>query len=351
MEIRLKMKTHIVTIATSAPGGIDSVINGYVENGLFENKTHTRITSHLGLNKWQDLYLFIAAFFKFSWLALTRRNLIVHCHMSYKGSFWRKLVFTVIAKLFHHYSIIHLHGSEFRVYFGSRSKLTKKLILWLIKHADEFVVLSQGWSDYIESISGRKARVINNYVDVCQLDLPRQSNQILFLGAFINRKGIYELLQACSELEVDFHLHLCGSGENKKVADLVSTLKLEDKITFHGWVNTEQKKALLSTCSVMILPTYNEGLPMTIIESMACGIPIITTPVGAIPEVIIEQQTGYLVEPGDVTQIREKLAYVLAKPTELNTVIKTANEVYQARFTSKVILPLWESVYATAKSN
>ena len=342
---------HIVTLGTGSNGGIDSVIKGYESNDLFADKIHTRIITHLGRNKWQDLYLFISTFVKFTYLCLLNRNLIVHCHMSYKGSFWRKLLFTLIAKTFGHFIIIHLHGSEFKDYFSSRSKMTKKLISWLIKSADEFVVLSESWNDYIYSITGRSVRVINNYVDIAPIKTPRNHNDILFLGAFIKRKGIYELLLSCSKLNSDYHLHLCGSGENAKVEALISELKLEDKVTVHGWVDTEQKRFLLSSCGVMILPTFNEGLPMTIIESMACNIPIITTPVGAIPEVIIENKTGFLVEPGNVDEITNKLDYVLSQPDELGLIIEQANRTYNTYFTSKVILPLWEAVYASSDSH
>ena len=339
------MQKHIVSVGTAAPGGIDSVIKGYEENGLFDTSIHTRLVTHRGRSKFEDLGLFVNGIFRLLWLSITNKHLILHCHMSYKGSFWRKLTFVIIAKLFSNSTIVHLHGSEFKQYFSTRGKLTQKLIIWLINNVDAFVTLSDGWKEYVKEISGRDVSVINNYVDVIELESNKNSKDILFLGAFIQRKGIYDLLNACAQMRCEYHLHLCGAGEDDKVESLIKKLNLQDKITVHGWVDKQKKSELLHSCSVMILPAYNEGLPMTLIESMGSQIPVITTPVGAIPEVIRDGYSGYLVEPGDVTQIRDKLEFVLSKPDELKDVTTQALTIYQDNFTSQVILPKWREIY------
>ncbi|MBF4237346.1 glycosyltransferase family 4 protein, partial [Vibrio anguillarum] len=221
-------------------------------------------------------------------------------------------------------------------------------VVWMIHSCDYFVVLSEGWSEYILSISNVKPIVIHNYVDISPNDINREKNTILFLGAFIKRKGIYELLRACSMLPLDFHLHLCGSGEDARVEDMVTELDLKERITFHGWVGNEDKKKLLASCSVMVLPAFNEGLPMTIIESMACEIPVLTTPVGAIPELIVDSISGYLVEPGEVSELASKLEFILSSPQELQDVVKTAKNIYTENFTSLQVLPKWKDIYDQA---
>lgn len=339
------MQKHIVSVGTAAPGGIDSVIKGYEENGLFDLVQHTRLVTHRGRNKLEDLGLFIIGIVRLLWLSITHSHLILHCHMSYKGSFWRKLTFVTIAKIFSHSTIVHLHGSEFKQYFSSRGKRTQKLILWLVNTVDAFITLSEGWKQYVKEISGRDVTVINNYVDVIDSKSDKKTNNILFLGAFIERKGIYDLLNACALMRCDYHLHLCGAGEDDKVEQLISRLNLQNKVTIHGWVNQQKKSELLNSCGVMILPAYNEGLPMTLIESMGSRMPIVTTPVGAIPEIIQEGHSGYLVEPGNVEQIRNKLEYVLSQPRELEKVTAHAYNIYQENFTSRVILPKWREIY------
>jgi glycosyltransferase involved in cell wall biosynthesis len=320
------------------------VIQGYIDNGLFKNKQHTRIATHAGAGKINDICLFTSAIFKLIYLCAKGNNILLHCHMSYKGSFFRKLLFLCIAKIFKHKTIVHLHGSEFKDYYFTSSPFKKRLIIWLIKHVDEFVVLSESWQKFIYKISDRKVMVINNYVDIEKFDVTRKTGQILFLGAFIKRKGIYDLISALKQVNNDFHLHLCGAGEDEAVQKLIDELSLNDSITNHGWVNAEQKTQLLSECSAFILPSYNEGLPMVIIEAMACEIPIISTPVGAIPEVIIENLIDYLVESGAIEDMATKLDYVLSNDNV--TVVRNAKEYYLAHFSSKTILPKWEELYS-----
>jgi glycosyltransferase involved in cell wall biosynthesis len=270
--------------------------------------------------------------------------------MSYKGSFFRKLLFVGIAKLFKHKAIVHLHGSEFKDYYAASSPFKKKLILWLINNVDEFVVLSDSWQEFIDMIAARKVVVINNYVDIEKYDVVRIPGQILFLGAFIKRKGVYDLIHALKQVNRDCHLHLCGAGEDEKVQALIDELSLSDSITNHGWVNAQQKTQLLSECSAFILPSYNEGLPMVIIEAMACEIPVISTPVGGIPEVIIDGDTGYLVEPGDIDAITRKLRSVLGSSSDSKVTYK-AKEYYNDHFSSKTILPKWEALYSRILSD
>lgn len=341
---------HIVTLGTGQKGGIDSVIQGYIQDGLFNGKKHTRVITHLGEHKWQDLTLFLFALIKVCYLSISCKNLILHCHMSYKGSFFRKLCFTYIGQLFNHKVIVHLHGSEFKDYFSKSGKLRKRLIIKLIKKVDEFVVLSDSWKEFIQEISGRESLVINNYVDITKLDVVRASKQVLFLGAFIQRKGVYDLLRAFKALGSEYHLHLCGSGENEQVEQLITELDISHMITNHGWIDTRQKAQLLSECSAFILPTYNEGLPMVIIEAMACEIPIITTPVGGIPEVIKEGITGHLITPGEIAEITQSLINV--HKNDCSQSIEQAKNYYNKHFSSKVILPKWECLYRNLeKSN
>ncbi|HCJ7271168.1 TPA: glycosyltransferase family 4 protein [Vibrio cholerae] len=345
------MRIPIITVGTGAPGGIDSVISGYINDGVFEGVEHVRLISHMGKNKFHDLILFLLSIFRFTLICLKYKKIILHCHMSYNGSFFRKLIFLIISNFFNNKTIIHLHGSEFKDYFNRKSRLIKKMIIWTINKCDCFIVLSEGWREYIYSISGKNPVVINNYVDIRPDLIHRESIDILFLGAFIKRKGIYELLSACSMLHYDYHLHLCGSGENNKVEELINELNLKRKVTLHGWIGKDKKKELLSSCTVMVLPTYNEGLPMTIIESMACEIPVLTTPVGAIPEIIIDGVSGYLVQPGDILNLAKKLDFILSSPNELQGITTRAKDIYLNNFTSLQVIPKLKGIYESLNNS
>jgi glycosyltransferase involved in cell wall biosynthesis len=249
----------------------------------------------------------------------------------------------LLAKVFGAKSIIHLHGSEFKDYYARSSKRRKKLICYLINNVDEFIVLSDTWNDFIHSISGRQCTVINNYVDIDKTEGKRGDKQIVFLGALIKRKGVYDLIEACAQLTENYTLHLCGSGEDEKVAEFIKAKNLTNKVIMHGWINAEQKRTLLSECNLFVLPTYNEGLPMVIIEAMACEIPILTTPVGAIPEVIIPGETGYLFTPGNVDELIVSLKTALS--TNNDALVQNSKAMYVEKFTSTAAFPKLKRLY------
>jgi glycosyltransferase involved in cell wall biosynthesis len=337
----------IINIGTGNQGGIDSVIHGYETDGLYDHVKYKRVVSQLGNNKFQDIYLFIKALIICFALSLSNRKVIYHCHLSYNGSFWRKLIFLLLSKAVFAKIIMHLHGSEFKKYVDNSSTFKRHLIVFLIIYSSEFVVLSNSWADYIYELSGRQPLVINNYVDVPQeRDLQQKDRSgIVFLAAFVQRKGIYELIHAYSKIKTKQLLHLCGAGENDKVHDLVQKLGIQDKVIFHGWVNTDQKYDLLNTCSVFVLPSFNEGLPMSIIEAMGSNITVVTTPVGAIPEYIINEQTGILVKQGNVESIKEGLLKVLEDSDLRLKLTKQSFLIYEKNFSLNKVLPKWLELY------
>ena len=99
---------------------------------------------------------------------------------------------------------------------------------------------------------------------------------------------------------------MAGDGEIEKCKDLIKQKKLDNNIIVVGWADFDKKLELLRKSSVLVLPSYNEGLPMAILEGMACGKAIISTTVGAIPEVV-KEENGILIEPGDVEKLSEAL--------------------------------------------
>jgi glycosyltransferase involved in cell wall biosynthesis len=191
---------HIITLGTTQLGGIDSVIKGYEDDGLYNDVKYSRLSTHTGGAKWKDLLIFIRTFFTVMFILITNKKVILHCHMSFNGSFWRKFSFMLLAKIFCAKSIIHLHGSEFKDFYARSSMRRKKLICYLINNVDEFIVLSDTWNEFIHGITGRQCTVINNYVDIDKTDGKRGDKQIVFLGALIKSKCVYDLIEACSQL-------------------------------------------------------------------------------------------------------------------------------------------------------
>jgi glycosyltransferase involved in cell wall biosynthesis len=101
----------------------------------------------------------------------------------------------------------------------------------------------------------------------------------------------------------DARFWLGGDGEVQQVAALLAESSWGSSVRLLGWVEGEEKRAYLDRAAVFLLPSYAEGLPVAVLEAMAHGLAVITTPVGGIPEAIQPGETGVFVEPGDVSGI------------------------------------------------
>ena len=149
-------------------------------------------------------------------------------------------------------------------------------------------------------------RVVENY-GVLQEDLIKDkftkpnNKLILFLGFICERKGCFDIPaivdQVCRKIP-DAQFILGGSGEIEKVKQKLSA-KYKDNVVFPGWIRNEQKKQYLREADIFLLPSYNEGMPMAILDAMGCGLPIVSTDVGGIPKIVRQGVNGYLYKPGD----------------------------------------------------
>ena len=138
----------------------------------------------------------------------------------------------------------------------------------------------------------------------------------LFLGEIGKRKGVFDIIRAIAghRNEADGKMEL-KIGGNRNEEELISAIKsnsLEDIVSFEGWVSGEKKVRLLNWADVYILPSFNEGLPISILEAMSYGCPIISTPVGGIPEVVTDN--GILVAPGNAEEIWNAMYRYICNP-------------------------------------
>lgn len=144
----------------------------------------------------------------------------------------------------------------------------------------------------------------------------RVPGRILFAGQVMPTKGVYELIEACKQLK-DIQLYILGHVPDEKVkSDLLMRAGNGHEAWLHIVGAMPHNKVIqeMLSCNVFVLPSYTEGFPNVIIESMACGCPIVTTPVGAIPEILdINSDTpcGLCVEPRNVGQLKDAIEKLL----------------------------------------
>ena len=236
---------------------------------------------------------------------------IVHIHTAGRGSFRKHQWYLRLARLAGKKTILHMHSAEFRQYFHDEaSPRIRKSILRSLNGVDMLIVLSQAWKDWYESIGVHsRIEILNNIVPAVSNAGSKSGRgilRLLFLGEIGPRKGIFDVIEALASQKAGFegklHLDIGGNGEDARLEREIAGRRLDAMVTFHGYVSGEKKEELLAKADAVILPSYNEGLPISLLEGMSHGCAIISSPVGGIPE-IIDDSNGILVAPGDVPAI------------------------------------------------
>lgn len=314
------MKTKVLVVGSSLAdkGGIVTVMKNINDSSISKEFTMDMVATYITGSALKRVSIFVSGFFRFLLKLLTNRPDVLHIHMSYKGSFYRKSLFVLVAKTFSIPVIVHVHGSSFKDFYAGLSEGQKKYCRFILNKCDKLVVLSKEWYQYFSSlVPNGKVQVLYNGVTKSNFTLQKKNNVppiALFMGRLGKRKGTYDLIEAIKLLKengIKGKFLLAGDGEIEEVNKLIDTYQLHEYVETLGWINGDQKKSLLKTSDLLVLPSYNEGLPMAILEAMDYGLPIVSTPVGGIPEVIKDDENGYLVKPGDVPQLAARLTDLL----------------------------------------
>jgi len=349
------MRKEIIMLGTSfeSQGGISTVVNAYREAGLFKRWPIYYIKTHATTGQFEKLLLFFKAFFEFIKKLFLCKVALVHIHTASRNSFWRKTPF-IIACLFARIPyIVHLHGAEFMLFFHAESGfIMRKIIRTIFNKASYVVVLSSQWQERVESICGNKNIVVifNSVIDPCSncSRFSEEGQSLLFLGAIGRRKGIYELVEAMSivcKKHPEIVLYCGGTGDISGVECLIKKYNLEGRVKMLGWVGGEAKLVLLKSTMAYVLPSYNEGLPMGILEAMSYGKPVISTPVGGIPDAIDDGVQGFLVKPGSVDDLASVIVKICDDKKMRLEMGVASRRKYEDCFSPDKIIPKIESLY------
>jgi glycosyltransferase involved in cell wall biosynthesis len=261
----------------------------------------------------------IHAFLQFLAALITYRPHILYVHFSSRASFYRKAVFVLMASLARHKIVMHGNGSEFHIFYEQESgRWRQAFIRFVLNRAQALIVVSDQWREFYREIYDRSEPIVIYNAMACPdraASLTESPPVILALGRLGQRKGSYDLLSAFPHILEKFpeaQLWLGGDGEVAQVDECIRQQSWSKQVKLLGWVTGEAKEQVLRQSWLFALPSYNEGLPLAILEAMGYGLPVISTPVGGIPEAVVDGVTGFLVTPGDVAAISEKLQLLLA---------------------------------------
>lgn len=261
----------------------------------------------------KSLYVTGRNFLKFPRSVL--RADLVQLQASDHYAFWEPLAYAKVVKSLGKPAVVRFGGS-FDNFYEASSPNQQKMIIEALQIPDALVVLSQGWKDYFgKYVDREKIHVIPNAVPVPP-PMPNRTKRtgkptVLWIsGMEAKRKGIDAMLQLVERLheKADF-LFVAVTDQ---LRETIEQTGLAEHIEMHGiQIREKMNQYFYPRADIFMLPSFGEGFPNSMLEAMAAGLPTITTPVGAIPEVLVPNTHGFINAPTDVEGMHRDLTYLL----------------------------------------
>ncbi len=333
-------------------GGIGQVLNLY-SRYIYSSFNHLEISSFKKKAEWgrvlHTLYGLLGIPRFFFRVLLNRGIKIVHIHSSAHNSFYRSVPFILLGRVLGRKVVLHIHSGAFKDFYRSNPKI----VGCILNKADGIVALSPSWATFFSEVVQKPlVRVIPNPIvlpsdEEFEGKVAKPVVRLLFLGLLTANKGVYDLLDVLSEHRDFFGgkliLQVGGNGDIQAFEKRIEELGISDLVLFHGWLSGENKKNVLLDSDVFVLPSYFEGLPMSILEALSYGLAIVSTRVGGIPDVVHEEQ-GILIEPGDKDALFLALKRLCESPDELMQMQSNARKEGE-RYSVETVATALDSLY------
>jgi len=322
-------------------GGIGSVtrmMNRWIQDNRQEIHVEPIDPRGEGSIAWSPLYI-AAGLARIFALRLSGRADILHLQVSERMSFPRKGIFQLFGRLIGMRVVLHHHGAELVPFYREASPRMKSLVRRMVHGADINIVLGDVWrkllTDEMDLDPEKVVVRFNAAENVGSGTDDVDPWHFLIVANLSPRKGVGELLQAVARLKNEgapIRLTLAGGGQIDRYRAEAEELGIGERVDFTGWVSGKDVHGLLRSRSALVLPSYQEGFPMAIIESLSAGLPVIATPVGSIGEMMEDGDDCLLVAPGDAEGLTAALRNMATDTSLRHRLRESGKELYARHF-------------------
>ncbi len=303
-------------------GGISAVVNEFYAAGLNEKVKLKYIGTMKEGSKVRKLCVAAFAFAHFAFGLLSCD--VVHVHFSSDMSFMRKSYFIRMAHFCKKRIILHQHGGDFTNFYKNQlDDKGKAYVKRVLEMGEVMLVLTESWKEFFSQIiDENRLLVFPNGVRTSGFTYPEKEecndcthkdrNKILFLGRVCKDKGMDELLEAIGAVHEHYpkaHLYIGGIYEDESYRKKIE--ECADFVTFLGWITGKEKDKYLEECGMLVLPSYYEGFPVSVIEAMLHNMAVIACNVGGLPDIIENDVDGLLIPPKNSKKLEQAIERVI----------------------------------------
>lgn len=346
--------TRIVMVGTSVHthGGISAVVASYRRAGLFARWPIEYVESHRDGNRLAKLACALRGLATLAWLALRHRHALLHVHVASRASFWRKCAFMALGRAAGWPLVFHLHGGGFADFYAEEcSPRGRRAVRFFMDRAACIVTVSERWSAWVRSVSPNpRVACIPSGVRLPRTATgPREPGLVAFVGRCEESKGVLDLLGALAEVRLAIpgaRLECAGEGDLDALVERAGGPGLAGAVHALGWLEPRERDRLLARASVFALPSHAEGLPMSLLEAMAAGCPVVAAACGGIPDLVVDGVNGLLVTPGDVDALARALHRLLVDRGLAGRLGNEARATIARRYTAEAALERLEQLYS-----
>ena len=277
---------------------------------------------------------------------------VVHLNTASRGSSYRHMFFAVFTRVFAVRYVIHLHGGGYRDFVASASPLVRLALCTFFERASRIVVLTPQWGEFVSEMIRRdeyKIVVIANGTMRPPTGLVPKSDvpSVIFVGRLTARKGVVDLLHALeiSPVLSSTRVQLIGGQMDSQVERALTETQLNVELT--GELSNREVLSLVAQAWILVLPSMAENLPMSVLEAMSVGTPVVVSRVGGLPEIVTEAE-GKLFSPGDVSALSDALSTLVSDFDEVKRLGANCRRKWETQFSADVMITGLKEVWKDA---
>ncbi len=335
--------------------GISSVVKLIIDNNQGQDYLHFNVgRPDNEVSKFKSILRILKMYYMWVLLLVKHRDIdLIHFNLPLTSkSIIRDYVLLFFAKAMRFNVVLHIHGGDFLFKKGIPT-VPKFILDRIFSYGYSVIVLSQKEKDFLSNkYSLSDVKVLPNSVEIGSvLDRDTSSQieklDILYIGRITEDKGVEYMLRAFEVLKLNgkpFTLHFAGIPDKTSKIEMFKKV-LGDNFVYHGVVSGDKKRDLLTKTNIFILPSFYEGLPMSMLESMAYGLLPVVTNVGSIDTVVTNEVNGLFIDKKSVESIINKVNWILDNLSEVDKMSFNAQQTIIKYFSAENYILELNNIY------